>query len=978
MNNTVILYKSIFKKNEYSVELISDVINRIKTDPTVEEITRKIRKCNSDSDRSQLKKQLPAFQPALSFTDDNQICATGIVGFDIDKKDNEDINFQQLKDEIKSITSCVYAFLSPSGGLKFGIQTDFADTADTKENEPRLKARYQEAYKLTHQLVQDKTSIDFIADDTSKSAWQKCYLSHDGSAYINSDCDTHPVNAECTYTPFISQTPLTPQHDRKTISELLECIPRNYSYAERFPVNCSVLKCLGRGGIPLLLQHWDKQEKEELRKQLEYQAEHLNFGDIGYLVNVAKSHGYKQINGWSRRSIEPKPADITFEILLSPEEGTEQLIKIIGSFFANQHNVFVNVTTGAGKSSTVLDILAKEIPYNKKILLLVPSHKLASELESKFKVARNNPTADEIEKNQSQKQNRQSRQATAFLSRMRSGSFSDITHLWGRKELCEFDWAIDTFGGSIPWQFCSGCHLASGCRYIEQFENRFDNIRLMTHHEWFNQQSAWFSGFRDDFTGRYNDYDSPADIPVIFPKMKGWKPDYIIIDENIFNVDINNKKSDSGGKHPSIKKIINSVMSGLSFEDAVIANMADIFHDNFENTKPKYPEFKSNIEDYLHQVNTRNKQLESYSEILERLASYCKSVDPIYLQGMWVDNGILFLAPIIRASDRYMNVPTLFLDATANEQVVKALHPNIEFHSIKIMAKDDIHLYQLANTTVTKSDLQQTQYVNDLIVWIKSIIAHKNYEQIGLITYQKISDSSDLIFDEYLANQLGVKLYSHFGAVRGLDIFEDADCLLIVGRQYIGQDQTKDLASALFNEVHKYTSAYADMPVRMKDGTSKLLNCLIPTAPYHDVIHEHFSQSETRQSIGRARPVHGKPKDIYLFSNESLGLDVEVTDFFRKEYRKSMCSDNAIEHIKKIGYVRNMPKQLVSVGLAANDVRSRKPDIICELADKNIHLKTCKMRDNSNRPTNYEYFIYDTSKFVPGQKIDDKIFESFA
>lgn len=499
----------------------------------------------------------------------------------------------------------------------------------------------------------------------------------------------------------------------------------------------------------------------------------------------------------------------------------------------------------------------------------------------------------------------------------------------------------------------------------------------MTHSEWSNQQSAWFSGRNDDFSGRYDDYESHKDIPDIFPKKKGsWKPDYIIIDENIINVDLPNKKSDSGEKHPSIKQIISDVMAGKSLGDAVIERLESVFNDSFENTQPKMI-FDYSIGKYITEVNSQIPTLETYSEILERLERYCMIRDPSCLQGMWVEDNKLFLAPIIHSSERYQNIPTLYLDATAQESIVKALHPNIEFHTIKIKAKSDINLYQLENSTVTKSQLKTVEQRKWLIDWIRSIITGKNYKKVGLITYIDKFDGTDCNFDEFLAKQLGIEIFSHFGAVRGLDIFEDVDCLLIIGRNYIGSNATKDLASAIFNEVHEHSSAYVDMPVRMKIGISKTINSLIPTAPYHYMIHEHFSQGETKQAIGRARTVHGNAKDVFLFSNESLGLDIEVTDFFRREFNNNMCSDEAIKNIKEIGFVQDKPSQLIQVGLAANDVRSRRPELILELADQDIHIMKGTMRDSSNRPNDYEYFVSDASKFTFGQKIDGRTFVAF-
>jgi hypothetical protein len=42
---------------------------------------------------------------------------TGIVYFDIDKKDNPELDFDALKVRVESIAECIFSFVSPSGGL---------------------------------------------------------------------------------------------------------------------------------------------------------------------------------------------------------------------------------------------------------------------------------------------------------------------------------------------------------------------------------------------------------------------------------------------------------------------------------------------------------------------------------------------------------------------------------------------------------------------------------------------------------------------------------------------------------------------------------------------------------------------------------------------------------------------------------------------------------------------------------------------
>ena len=69
----------------------------------------------------------------------------GLVQFDIDKKDNEELEFHDLKRKIAELPFVIYAFISPSGGLKFAVKTDFAK--NDGDNQKSIKIRYKQAYQ---------------------------------------------------------------------------------------------------------------------------------------------------------------------------------------------------------------------------------------------------------------------------------------------------------------------------------------------------------------------------------------------------------------------------------------------------------------------------------------------------------------------------------------------------------------------------------------------------------------------------------------------------------------------------------------------------------------------------------------------------------------------------------------------------------------------------------------------------------------
>lgn len=981
--NLSLRYLYLLKSREEIVtDSIGNILDLIRSDDLAN-LVSEIRNSTSSKSRKELKLKLPAFYPNLLFLENDTpdtIRPSGIIGYDIDLKDQEEgFDVAKLKESIITIPSCLYAYISPSGGLKFGIKTDFTDC----EDENSTKERFKIAYRLTLRYLIDNIRIEFVCDKAASSIMLTSFFSHDPDAYINLNCEDHLINDECVYEVNDKWIPTESKQDSGYIQELLSYIPR-LSYAERLPINYAVLNCLGADGVSVLIDHWGSRgiSIPKIKAQIESQSKKINFGSIGHLVNVAQRYGYtKAPTGRARNKLLPYKSEVQLKPLLSAEMGITKLHEIVKEFFTQNNNVFVNVSAGAGKSTEVLKILAKEIPYNKKILYLVPTHNLAQELEEKFKIARNRPDINKFEEKH-RLHSIQDKEFNSMLVRLKTFKepISGIVHLYGKDKLCDSEFAKKAFDGAsnIPLKFCSTCHNPTGCRYIEQFQNRFDNIRIMTHSEWSGSQSGWFGGYEEKFGGykkiKGEYVEEEGDL---YPSGNKWVPDYIIIDENIISVNLLNTQCDDGRKHKSIRNIIDSVTKGYSLSEAIEGNLEEIILDDFENSKPRFPIFKKNIEEYTKLISTRNEELKSYSIILEHLISYLKTKDQKYLQGMWVADNQLHFAPVSQASNHYQHIPTLFLDATANAEVVQAALGNIKFHSISIESKSDIQLYQLANFTVTKEYVNIADNRIELVQWIKAIINKGQYNKVGLITYFKAKDI-DGFFDKFLAEEVGADVYSHFGAVRGLDAFDEVDCLLIVGRHFVGTDSVSKLSAAIFGELEEYESAYVDRPIRMMDRSKYLLNCSIPVNGKHIAINEHFSLSETKQAIGRARAIHGKKKDVYLFSNESLGLDVAVTDFFYRPTKDTVtCSDEVIQKIKSIGYVSNNPKALADVGLNESDIRSRRPRIIEILEENDIHLVECNMVDSTYRRSVVKYFVADRSKFIVDQEFDKKKFVSF-
>jgi len=106
--------------------------------------------------------------------DYNVIYHTKLIIIDIDKKDNPDLDFDNLKQQLSGNKYVFAFFTSPSGGLKVVFNTNI-------QNKEHHKAYYQHVkdYVL-------KTYPEIIEIDTSGiNIARACYLPHDSNAYYN-------------------------------------------------------------------------------------------------------------------------------------------------------------------------------------------------------------------------------------------------------------------------------------------------------------------------------------------------------------------------------------------------------------------------------------------------------------------------------------------------------------------------------------------------------------------------------------------------------------------------------------------------------------------------------------------------------------------------------------------------------------------------------------------------------------------------
>ncbi len=932
-NNIICIHKSkVTSASTESTKPISEIIDEIRM-PIFQNLVQQIHSAE-DSDSKKLKLNLPVFYPTLSSI--NFLTPTGIIQFDIDANDNLEINLEDLATEIKKLPYIQYAFKSARNGLKFGVLTDFNSTLLDKNDRKKEFIQY---YEQTLVILHKDVSIPFIADDSVKSINQACYYSCDPNAYFNEFPQSKSLyeivkkkQNETIVVKSFDNSKANLQFSPEFVQKLLSYIPKNYSYDRRMPINICICILLGlEHGIKMLQAHWLK-KPEELKTQIISQLKSCPDSNIGVLINEAKLYGYLDTTGRARKKLRPKASSLTLTELSSPHEASEKLKATIQDFFFyTKSNTYLSITVGAGKTKEVIEILAKPELSGVNILYLVQNHKLAIQVEKDLN--------NEINKHK-----------TSFkgFSREKFEYRNSVFRIKGKAQLLsdDSDITMDYFGKSY-----GSDNVTESCPYTDQYES-LANIRIMTHHEWFNKPSKWANGVEyiveDSYLTPDGDLVEHSSIqPSTNPNY--WKPQFIVIDEDIITIDEDFKQTteNNTSQHSSIKNILFELSLGKSIKSVLPSYKNQIFSDNSRNYK------STGSGKYIGKN-------EKYSEILNSFDEYLLTNDDVWLRGIYYKNDELHINRLKRVHYRYQNVPTLILDATANELIINKVYPNYKFVKIAVKSNANVNVYQMENSNITKSYLEDPKKRKTFVTGLKKKI--KDYLNVGLISYKCIPGDDEFI--ERFASELGVKNFMHFGNLRGSNLFENVDCLLIVGRHALPQNSNRKLTEAIFG-FGDYCDirCYSDKPVRLKDGNVVTLNNSIYINAELQAAYEYASVSETIQGVGRGRIVYGCKKDIFLYSSESLGTDIEITNFFKYEnyFENCIIDDtyrNFFESLEEIETSnKNLAKILFEAGYKTsgniiNFVKNNKDDIITEIESYGFERHSVNKKILINRKFN--------------------------
>jgi len=910
--------------------LLEDIIEDI-SDLTFKDVVTKIRNVFSNSSLTEEEqktqstkikvRELPMFWACVQLDqfktlDKNDSWeATGIIQFDIDGVTEE--KALELKAIISSYSDCIYAFISPRYGLKFGIYTDFKATS-THE--------FRTAYAVAKQVIQERVSVEL--DDSMANISQSCFVSYDPEAFFNLDVTQLQIeksvltkilaeNTEKKQQRLINENiSLTTTYSDTSSDEIIRAlsyIGKDLRYHERVIINYAVIDGLGVHEAKLaLMEHWAKSDKNKLEKQIDSLCKSFKKGGgihVATLFQMANKNKEYHKRGRRNPVIDTEEEATFNNKRYSVSEASEKLEKSIHSFFIDKQSKIINFEAGAGKTTQFREMIYNEIitgEMRSRVSIFVRSHETAEEYLEHFN-----------------KLSRENDHPVSFMDKMNSRSdkhklIGKVQHIKGRYQLDKSTGKIDKnshckhellmtgdvddkviFDKHAP-KFCLSCKFRENCGYVEQFNpsTMYEHqVRIYTHQALFNQSSLWDGG---------SFYEEESDQFAV--NKETYEAHYLIVDEDILGQVFDSNQNEINRYSwscESVQNIIHSVKNGnKTVEEAIIEHRTLVISDyeeqkenvRFINEESKKIDYDGTLDEIRKSARNQKSVDFNYHRILKEMVNFLELYD-IDNSPLLKHNGIhfneksgeLYLFKMKRIQQRFIDQPMMILDASADENLwrvvsEKLLDKTIEFENIRVEYSPKVKVFQYGDKSYSRYYFQQKKTGADntskLIELIK--ISSKG-KKIGLITYKNLEGTDN--FYEYLAQELGIEkgCYSYFGNVRGLNAMDDAkiDQLYIVGRHSIGQGVDNQYRQ-LFSDITKseidqsFTRADKEEVFRMKSGDNKSIR----RDHYHDEVlvslDNHFNKGETYQAGHRLRLIHSdRDKELILLTNEVLDFTID-------------------------------------------------------------------------------------------------------
>jgi hypothetical protein len=902
-----VTYKESLFSGQSSTKPLEEIVSDIRTG-RYKDLVDRIRAEQDKEEKRSLKNKLPAFlvgvllldnQPSHSSSKDYK--STGIVQFDIDNYDV--VKSRKLLGLINKNSSLLYSFLSPSGGVKFGVLTDFECNDSTTGHK----------FKILYRMVKDGLGeeVQGGVDDSVHSISQQCFLSYDPDIYFNPSPKRIILNEKVnqSYRKYQEELNRSESIDvsnttDKEVLDVLSFVPKDLSYDERLSINFSVIDHFGVNSKLVLLSHWSDPDKKKLGRQIDSQIK-SHQSRTGKKSTLGTLFYYGKKYGWNRTQVtEPSELKPTFhhDKFYSVSESSKRLEEVIHKdFFNDKKDKVVIVECGSGKTRTmykvVTDYLSKNLSV--KVAVFLKTH----EMINQFVKDMNQSITDRGI-------------GLSVLDKQRLSNFQNKPHtIKGRGKLCHM---VDVKGSGITKDnideignsLCDDCFYRQeeNCDYFEQFEEGMGiigNVRIYTHNRLFQKPKADYS----------------------------FKPDYVIVDEDIVSMMTDTKEllTIRESDYSSIQQVLSSLSSGDTLGESVSNILGELHIDNVK-ISGKIKSVSKDISSIDKSSLTKNNQLEGYKKLQQKL-KVLKKESSLMQQLILISNGTNIQSKSVWVQhredeeprltygkskeilDEFEEIPMLYMDGSGEQVVIESvMNRSFEFEYFRVNQQENAKVYQIYNHSFSKRSLDEGK-VKSISQWVDLL----ETKRVGLVRYKKNNGDENYCqeLDEKITQINGGGDYiGWFGNVRGINRFEKCDTLLVLGQHRLPDYEIFNLSQMIFRqEIHddhgqvylenyqEYLSKESKTKIyRMKGGMNQSVELMEYKTVECCLTSNHFDKAETYQALHRLRLIHGNDnKQVYLFSNTPVDVSVdELIDYHKELGDKHM---QVVRHVKDTGFL---------------------------------------------------------------------------
>lgn len=812
---------------------------------------------------------LPAFIPSL-FNGK----PTGIVQLDYDTIKNIE-NSEKLKRKLEAnVPSLIYAFTSPSGGLKAAILTDFYGDGIEIEK-----------FRFVVEVVEDEVrrligdpNIQF--DPASKTLNQPCFFSYDENLVFNSEA------VELSVISRAEELFLKRQEDQKSrvasirhihtidneeVRSAFQSIPTDSGKTIKNIINTAVLNVFGQDGIEMIMNHWIFKDEKKARAGLNklYQKtlhDRTNKIGIRTIIEEAKRHGWQNTTWSGRKTTGLEGREPTYPCKLFPnvDDAVKRVQELIDNYFRHGIDTLIHAECGIGKTHLVLEKIAE---INDTVAIFIPEHETAEEI--KQKLIKLGVASDKF-----------------IVIQGYSRTCKRLMHLEEEEKIGLFQ----------NWKTCLSCnHFHEKCFYHEQFKGD-QRIRIYPQAYLYNPASS------DRF-----------------------KPAFVVVDESITEniCDITHYKRNCGN---IFKNLIDNEEISVDEIDAEITKLNKLFPTQNDGAVIPPPVYKFDSEKWKEELQKKRRNISVYNK-RNHLEELKKKIEGKYTDYMiWNNGGRVYFGKKKRINARWHSKPILHLDASGDRMITEIVFEKDfkVYEKIRCEYADGVRVIQIFDKLFSKGQCAEEKTLSDL-KWLVSML--QGNDNIGYVSYKQIDKKpfiTNLISDH---NRL-----LSFGGLRGKNKIEDAGCdtLLSIGRYMLADDALTNIAHVLFQaDDFVKSTATVKKTYRMKDGNHLSANFVEYADERLQVLAEVFDKSETYQAGHRCRLLHHSNRTLILQTNEVLDFTIDELISVDQIIPASDKRRKLIKAIKK--YDGDIPFKknkiiMEKTGLSEEQIKNMKKD----------------------------------------------------